>query len=173
MKKLSDIFSAEKSKLLVILLLATGLVLFFLSGNTGSNGNREVAEYTPTDELAQYSELLERNLEDAVSKLTGDQNAKVMITLESTFENVYASDASINEAVTADKTDRRSEKQLVLTGGTASQSPVTVKRIPPKIKGAVIVCKNGEDGKTRSEITALAMAALNISESKIYVTGGN
>ncbi len=171
MKKLKDMFS-EKS--IVAICLAVGAfllltpILFDAEKNDGT-----AAEYTASDEMAQYSLMLESGLQKAVSQMTGSDNVKVMITLDSTFENIYVSDASINEAVTADKTDIKSEKQLVLTGSSGKeQLPVVVKRIPPKVKGAVIVCEGGNDKNVRSSIAAMAATALNISETKIYVTGG-
>ncbi len=171
MKKLKDMLS-EKS--VVAICLAVGAFLLLtpvLFDGVKDGGTSD--EYTASDEMAQYSLMLESGLQKAVSQMTGSDNVKVMITLDSTFENVYVSDASINEAVTADKTDIKSEKQLVLTGASGKeQLPVVVKRIPPKVKGAVIVCDGGNDKNVRSSIAAMAATALNISETKIYVTGG-
>lgn len=174
MKRLYDFFLEEKGGKTVAILFSAGILLLFLSGSFFGSSSPGKTAKTAANELEEYSSMLESNLEHAITTLTGDKKATVMITLESTFENVYASDASMNEAVTADKTDRKSEKQLVLTGSSASsQSPVTVKKIPPKIKGAAIVCRYGGDERVRKEIISLATAVLNISESKIYVTGGN
>ena len=138
----------------------------------GERSDKERALLSPSQEMYEYSESLEKSLCSAVSEMVDSDQVSVMITLEGTFENVYASDASINEAVTADKTDMRSEKQLVLTGGNNAQTPIIIKKIPPKVKGAVIVCKNGNDPQVKSSVAALAATALNISETKIYVTGG-
>ena len=126
-----------------------------------------------SDDLTCYSEMLETNLKEAVEGVVGG-DAKVMITFESTFENVYYSDAVINEAITADKTDRKSEKQLVLTGNMGNdQSPVVVKMLSPKPSGAVIVCVGGNSQEFKARVSELAACALGISKNKIYVTGGN
>ena len=171
MKKLKEMFG---EKIVIIIGFALGVIFILtpvLFGDEEKNSSQ--AEYGASDELAQYSAMLENGLHKAVAQMIGSDNVRVMITLESTFENVYVSDASVNEAVTADKTDIRSEKQLVLTGASGKdQMPVIVKRIPPKVKGAVIVCESGNDKNVRSSIAAMAATALNISETKIYVTGG-
>ena len=126
-----------------------------------------------TDELSAYSQMLEENLKDAVSGVVGG-DVKVMITFERTFENVYYSDAVVNEAITADKTDRKSEKQLVLTGNMGDkENPVVVKMLAPKPTGAIIVCDGGNGADIKQCVTELASCALNISKNKIYVTGGN
>lgn len=170
MKNIKD-FLCEKN--IVFICLFVGVVLLILPILFGNEKQREQETKTTADELAEYTEMLENSLKNAVSGITGNDNVRVMITLESSFENVYVSDASINEAITADKTDKKSEKQLVLTGASGqSQTPVIVKRIPPKVKGAVIVCEGGNDKNLKSCIAAMAATALNISETRIYVTGG-
>ena len=142
------------------------------SGNGAEKTSEKAA--SPSAEISEYAAMLENGLKESVAQIVGSENVSVMITLESTFENVYVSDASINEAVTADKTDRKSEKQLVLTGASGStQTPVVVKQLPPKVKGAVIVCERGGEKDIKERVTALAATALNISPTKIYVTGGN
>ena len=170
MKKIKDLLN-EKNTIFILLIIGATLIalpmLFDIKNTTESE------EYSASSEIYEYTNMLETSLQNAISQLVGSDNVKVVITLESTFENIYVSDASINEAITADKTDKRSEKQLVLTGATGqTQTPVIVKRIPPKVKGAVIVCDGGNDKTLRSCIVAMAATALNISETRIYVTGG-
>ena len=171
MKKLQQLFG-EKSVVLILALL--GHVLMFIPAIIENTQKGVISDdKSPSDEMAQYSEMLETGLQRAVSRMIGNDDVKVMITLDSTFENVYVSDASINEAVTADKTDIKSEKQLVLTSASGKdQLPVVVKQIPPKVRGAVIVCPGINDRNLKSSIAAMAAVALNISETKIYVTGG-
>ncbi|MBE6570804.1 MAG: hypothetical protein E7656_00970 [Ruminococcaceae bacterium] len=171
MKKIKGFFDEKTA---VVVCLAAGVALLAISFLSKSYGKNNVdVPVVPSDEIAVYSGMLESGLQSAVSCMTGSENVKVMVTLDSTFENVYVSDASINEAVTSDKTDIRSERQLVLTGSVGDdQMPVVVKRIPPKVKGAVIVCDGIIDNNLKSSIAAMAATALNIPETKIYVTGG-
>ena len=170
MKKIKDLLN-EKNTIFILLII--GATLIALPMLFDIKNSPESEEYSASSEIYEYTNMLETSLQNAISQLVGSDNVKVVITLESTFENIYVSDASINEAITADKTDKRSEKQLVLTGATGqTQTPVIVKRIPPKVKGAVIVCDGGNDKTLRSCIVAMAATALNISETRIYVTGG-
>lgn len=178
LKKMTGIFdgSGIKQKIFITVLLAAGILLVGAPAVIESIGYSKSApeETGVSDEISEYSALLEEGLKQAISQVVGSGNVSVMVTLESTFENVYFSDASVNEAVTADKTDIKSEKQLVLTGASGEgQTPVIVKRLPPKVKGAVIVCDRGDEADIKERVTMLAATALNISETKIYVTGGN
>lgn len=174
MKKISEWFQNENGKAgqLLLCLLIIGLLLLCLpKGEKKEGGSAEKADF---DELCEYAALLEDGLCRTVKSAAGDDTAEVFVTLEGTYENVYASDASVNEATTGDKVDRKSEKQLVLTGsGTNGQQAVTVKKLTPKVKGAVIVCRGGDDETTKQRITELAATALNVPKTKIYVTGGN
>ena len=171
MKKIKDLFGEKTA---VVFCVAAGVALLcfsFLSKPTETSDSQPTVD--ASDEIAVYSHMLESGLQSAVACMTGSDNVKVMVTLDSTFENVYVSDASINEAVTSEKTDVRSARQLVLTGSAGDgQMPVVVKRIPPKVKGAVIVCDGLANNNLKSSIAAMAATALNISETKIYVTGG-
>ena len=175
MKKITEWLKSEKEKtkgLLLCLLLLGAVFLCFPKGTKSSD--TETAREKSFDELREYAAFLEEGLCRTVKSATGDEEAQVFVTLEGTYENVYASDASVNEATTGDTTDRKSEKQLVLTeNGTDGKQAVTVKRLTPKVKGAVIVCRGGQEEKTKERITLLASTALNVPQTKIYVTGGN
>ena len=173
LKKIKEMLCGSNGKNAVVLLAAVGLVFLILPEMIDFSQNN-ISQDPVSDEIKAYSASLEENLRDAVCRVVGSDNVSVMITLESTFENVYVSDAVVNEAVTAEKTDRQSEKQLVLTGaGADGGMPVVVKKIPPKVKGAVIVCENGNNSDIKMRVTALAATALSLSETKIYVTGGD
>lgn len=155
-----------------IILIAVSAVLFFLLLFPSDKTYTEKNE--PDSELSFYTRELEENLARVISGVEGAGRTQVFVTLESGFESVYASDASVYETSASGTVDTRSEKQLVLTGsGTSGQSPVVVKKISPKIKGVVIVCEGGRDEYVRKRITELAATAFNIQNSKIYVTGGN
>lgn len=165
--------NGKNIKLVSVALLSLGLILVMLSIVYENSGDT-AKETSYTAELSEYSEELSESLKNAVCGIVGSDDVRVMITFESTFESVYYSDAVVNEAVTADKTDRKSEKQLVLTGNMGeNQSPVVVKKLSPKPSGAIIVCKGGNDAEIKNRVTELASCALNISKNKIYVTGGN
>jgi stage III sporulation protein AG len=172
--KLSEVFAknTKSGKAFAAGFSILGMTIIILSMFFEKNdGNNKKSSFT--DELSAYSVMLEENLKDAVAGVVGG-DVKVMITFESTFENVYYSDAVVNEAITADKTDRKSEKQLVLTGNMGDkENPVVVKMLSPKPTGAIIVCDGGNRADIKECVTELAACALNISKNKIYVTGGN
>ena len=154
-----------------VILITVSAMLFLLVTLPSRDATESVSSDT---ELSSYTRELEENLARVVSGVEGAGKTLVFVTLDTGFESVYASDASVYETSASGTVDTRSEKQLVLTGsGTSGQSPVVVKKISPKIKGVVIVCEGGRDEYVRKRITELAATAFNIQNSKIYVTGGN
>lgn len=170
MKTWKDFPIGEKTKMFVLSLLLVGCILVCLPK---SNTVEENDSSESSDELREYAALLEEGLARTVGKALGEENVQVFVTLESTYENVYASDATVNEITDGASSDRKSEKQLVLTGsGTSGQQAVTVKRLSPKVKGTVIVCADGNKPEIQKRITELATTALNVPSTKIYVTGG-
>lgn len=173
MKKIGELFSGDKAKTMLLLLLAVGIVLVCFPKNGVKDGSEEQPEDS-SDELKEYAALLEEGLSRTIKSAVGSEEVQVFVTLDGTYENVYASDASVNEATAGDTVDRKSEKQLVLTGTQGSgQQAVTVKRLSPKVKGAVIVCRGGNDAALKKTVTDLAATVLNVPETRIYVTGGN
>ena len=174
MKKIFDWLKKENGKTMQLFLCLLLLGAVFLCFPKSEKEPSESAAENECDDLREYAALLEDGLCRTVRSATGDETAQVFVTLDGTYENVYASDASVNEATEGDKTDRKSEKQLVLAGsGTNGKQAVTVKKLTQKVKGAVIVCRGGDDEQTKKRISELASTALNVPQTKIYVTGGN
>lgn len=171
MVNIEKIFTSDKSKLIIAVLFMAGVFLIFLPD--GKKSDTAYVTGSSVDEMQIYSKLLSDDLKQSVSHMLNDEEIEVMVTLESSFEAVYASDAVVTQATAQEKTDTRSEKQMVLIGPSSQPEPVVVKKIPPKIKGVVVVCKKEISKETVDKITKLAATALNVSETKIYVTGGN
>lgn len=159
-----------------------GVSLLFTSGvdpTADADGLQEKvpSEQTPLD----YAGGLEQKLAGIVAHMSGvetePENVRVMITLEGTFESVYAynaevSDGDLSSGVTT------SEKQIVLadvaSGNATGKGPILVKQVNPRVKGVVIVCPGGGDKGTRQDIVDAASALFGIPSVRIevYESGG-
>lgn len=145
------------------------LALFAIlpQGEGKENGEKQ-------NQLDLYTRSLEQRLSETVSQIDGAGKVSVFLTLESSFETVYASNAKLDEQ-SSDSTSvqKTTEKQLATTSaGGSGEAPVIVKQLSPKIKGVLIVCEGGEDSTVSKNIKSAASVALNIPTSRIYVTGG-
>lgn len=159
---------AAKASVAIALLMLLGLSLVVVSF-FGENKPQE----NPSDSSVQtaYEDRLTGELEQIISSISGAGSAKVMITFDSSFENIYAYDAGVSEG-SLSSSGRTSEKKLVLTGGHSSQTPVLIKKLSPRVKGVLVVCEGGGDITIAKKIREATGTLFGISESRVCVTDG-
>lgn len=110
---------------------------------------------------SSYVEYLESKLMQNLNNLEGVDNASVMITLESGFEYIYATDEEIKTTSTGTLTTT----ELVLVSG----QPVIEKEIYPTIKGVVVVASGAKDVKVKLNILSVVQTVLEVSNDKITI----
>lgn len=86
-----------------------------------------------------------------------------MLTLDGGTTYQYAKE----NAFTADGAIETSH--LFRLDGDGSKEPVLVGVTAPQVRGVSIVCKGGDEAKTREKIIALVSGVLNIGKNRIYV----
>lgn len=153
-------------KLIIAIIGVLGVVLIAFSYLKEAESKALNSSYYGNSELDEYGSMLENKLEAALSVLTGEGTVEVMITFSGTFENVYRDSYSLSsnhnfDIGTAYAFSSENKKDDGL-----------VKRICPKIGGVMIVCKAKLDAQGYSAIKKAASTALNVSESKICIIGG-
>ena len=167
----------KSPKVLVAAGLA-GILLIFLSSFLGGEDNGK--KQTPSAEsitAEEYRGELEQSVAEIVKSITGSDNVKVVITLESGIKYSYA---DIREGVSANKTESNFEstssesKQTYITVKTADggEQALLVTTEMPEVRGVAIVCEGGDDGETNEKIQNAVTAALNITSKRVYVAGG-
>lgn len=182
LKKYKNIFLEifkKKPKLLVIIGLV-GVLLIFLSSFFESGDKREDTTAKITAE--EYCESLENKLTNQIKDVVGG-DVKVMITLESSIEYVYASESKNDESEVEDayaNKNQKSQKQkqiqknyITCKDENGREVPLVVTEIMPNVKGVVVACENGDNEAIGSAVTSLVTTALDISESKVCVLGTN
>ncbi|MDE6594602.1 MAG: hypothetical protein K2K44_01175 [Oscillospiraceae bacterium] len=108
-----------------------------------------------------YADETEKRLCETLTEIEGVGKAKVMLTITSTEEYVYA------ESVKSG-TSQTENSYVIIDKG--SQKEALVKKINnPAISGVVIVCEGGDDPKVCERIYNAVSTALNIPTNKIYV----
>ena len=108
-----------------------------------------------------YADETEKRLCETLTEIEGVGKAKVMLTVTSTEEYVYA------ESVKSGASQTENSYVIIDKG---SQKEALVKKINnPAISGVVIVCEGGDDPKVCERIYNAVSTALNIPTNKIYV----
>ena len=172
----------KKPKLIIIIGLI-GIALIFLSEvfSAGDTNDKKTASYTKTT-AAEYCANLESQLSEQVSEVVGGK-VKVMLTLETGVEYIYASEAKNNESEIEDadskekqklQKDKQSQNNYILyKDENGNEVPLVVTEVMPSIKGVVVACENGENDAISAVVKELVKTALNINDDKVCVVGLN
>ena len=139
----------HKNKIIIFLLLSIGLGLI-LFGNTKSKNNRDA-----NDEFSceQYTKKLEEKIEQFLLSVEGIKNVKVIVTLNSSGEEIYS--------------EKTSSFDFLST--KANEDPAYTSKVYPDVRGVAIACTNGSSDETRIKVTRLISAYLGISSNRIEI----
>lgn len=168
----------KKNPKIIVILGLVGIALIFLSGF--SQNKTKTTEVSSALTASDYSESLEKKLSEQISEVVGGK-VKVMVTLETGVEYIYASEAKNNESEIEDagskekqklQKDKKSENNYILyKDENGKEVPLVVTEVMPSIKGVVVGCENGENEVISATVKNLVKTALNISDDKVCVVG--
>lgn len=131
--------------------------------------------------LTEYENGLEQSLAEIISSINGAGSTKVMLTMESTVEQVFAENKNMSQNSsnnTKQQSDTVNNRDLTAQSSyitvelsDGSQQTVLVKEIQPKVRGVLIVCSGGDNEVVKAKITDAVTKALDISSSRVSVAG--
>ena len=158
--------------------------LFSFKNNSNKNletkSDEEICTYT-----RKYKEDLENSVKNIISSMKNvGENPKVLISLESTEQNIYATENKKSTETVKDsygnyinsdqnklkETNETETKYIKIRDQDGSERALAVTKIHPAIKGVVVVCAGGEDLLVKEKITEAVKTALNIPSKKVFVT---
>ena len=128
-----------------------GIVLIALSSIS-------VRDSTASDTTLSYEEYtteLEKKIEGFLLSINGIKKARVIVTLDTSNEHVYAQNQSTYDFLT-------------ISSGN-SESPVHITDIYPTVRGIAISCTDGDNNEVKMRITKLVSAYLGISSNRIEI----
>lgn len=175
--------SSDKGKRnLIVAIGMLGIFLIFISNFISFNGKSSTeVEEEPASNLSAdtYKSALEQELTSIVSCIDGVGEVRILITMESSTEDVYAIERSIDDQSesTADESRETAAVQyseedtyVKVKNQDGSESLVRLKQVMPKIRGVLVVCGGGGNSSVREKVTQAVSGVLNISSGKVYVT---
>ena len=90
----------------------------------------------------------------------------LMLSLDQTEESVYA----VNTRQTSGSDSRSRESDVsVVSNGSCGETPVTVKRVLPVFRGAVVLCDGADDASVRLSVTQAVSTVCGIGADKVTV----
>ena len=163
-----------------VILGFSGISLIFVSSffkpevkSCDAKPNKKIASEQKRGEL-------EKSLEGIVSGIKGAGDCRVLITLESGAETVYATEERKNNEASEDKssgdimrkreTNDCEKKFITVKDSSGTEHALAVTEIEPKVKGVVVICPGGDDAVVKKRIVEATTTALNISSARVCVT---
>lgn len=141
-----------------IALLVAGEVFVDKTEGEASSDNSVSTSFSVSD----YEIELETRLTEIIETIDGAGKVKVMLTIDCSDENVYA---------TENKSDSDSEERnYVVVETDGNDSGILLKVSMPEIRGVAVVCHGADSAKVREEITGVLTAVLGISTNRVNIS---
>lgn len=154
----------KNSKLLAAILTGAVLLLLLPWGKSGSAERKDETDTLPPFSLSDE----EKRIEEALKRMEGVGEVKVLLTLESTAEREYARDIDENSTVSGSG-DNRTDRTSKVTN--LSGRALNVRSSYPRYRGALVVVSGG-GAALRLELTNAVSALTGLSTDKISVVKG-
>jgi len=152
----------------VLLICTVGLILLLLPSGSTDTSHKHAEDATP-DVCVQTAEL-EQQLEEMFQKMEGVGRAKVLLTVKSGYESVYAYDENKSANRSENAAASSLQSTLITVSENGSQTPITVKTNYPVFLGAVVVCDGGDNAKIRLELTEVIRSLTGITADNIQIS---
>ncbi len=174
---MSDYLKEIKSRLppkkyLRLIILCAFAVIILLAGELTSQSSKESsAESFSYVNSSDYIKSTEKQLQQILEQIDGAGEVRVMITLENTFENVYAK-AYENQNKQGEGSSEGNIKESYVTvkNGSNNEECLILKVYEPKIKGVAVVCTGADNLNVKKAVTETVCALFDISSAKVSVT---
>ncbi len=149
-----------------VLILLIGLVLLTLPGKKQTETvQTPLAQNQPA---ATYD--LAKELEQILSQIQGVGKVQVLLTQAAGEHYQYHTDEDIQ---TSEGSSTIRKETVIVTDSDRNQSPLIVQVVPPKYRGAIIVCQGGLDAAVKlavveavSKITGLGANSISVLKMK-------
>jgi len=156
-----------------ILILISGLILMILPSTYKKKEFK-----TTSSERTEFIKKIENDLSQMISNVENAGKSSVLITLDEGEEIVYATENKKNDQELSEddsgnlkrKINDSEKKYITVRDSNGNETPLIIKKIEPKIRGAIIACKGYDKPKVKENIIKIVSVALDISSNKICVT---
>ena len=174
-----EIRKIKKDKWLIILLVGLLLVVIAMPVSDIKSDQIQDEQQVQKAENASedtYTDALETRLENAIAKVEGVGNVKVMITLASSSEKVVEKDremtSEVQEGESGEKNTSSSET-AVYANGNGEEMPYVKQELSPRIEGVLVIADGGDNAIVIENITEAVQALFGVDTHKIKVMKHN
>lgn len=156
--------SRDKVMRLLVIVGLVGILLIALSELPSCEKAEKSTSVTLTE--TQVEQALEKRITALLREVEGVGSCRVMVTLESGTQTVYAADTVSSTG--ADGAASLSESYLTVDTDTGPVG-LLLTRIQPTVKGVAVVCDGGGDTAVCQRVIQVVSTAFHISERRVCV----
>ena len=174
------IAGSEKGRRLIVAAGIIGIALILLSNFLPSFSGNKAETGSGGISSEQYARSLETQLSDVIASISGVGKSKVMVTLASGVEYVYANEQSKNSDKSEDiqgetrsrvqQSDDVQQKCIIVDSPDGGKQALVQTEILPRVQGVVVVCEGGDQPAVQQSIIDTVTTALDISSTRVCVT---
>lgn len=171
--RISEKTRLGKKLLLSVLLLVAGIIALLVSEIPKSvkTSSAEATTVVSNSGEEEYIAALEERLTLLISRIEGVGAATVMITLESSVEDVYLHNFDYGENVdSGGKSNIEQKDEYVIVDDGEGEKGIVVRVNQPKIRGVAVVCKGGGSDVIRTRVVETVTALLDVSAARVSVS---
>lgn len=175
--RLTNLLRDSKKRSGIIIAMAAMAVLLILCSDLSCQAENSMPETSATSE--DYAAELEQKLIDIISSVEGAGETRVLVTLQSGKEYIYASEDSTSTDSSASvdssgrqSSDERQDRQsshIIIDTDQGEQALIRTE-LMPAINGVVVVCQGADDPSVAERIMAVVTTALGISSKRVCIT---
>ncbi|MCQ2448750.1 MAG: hypothetical protein MJ132_00980 [Clostridia bacterium] len=170
-EKLRSAMKKPKGLMIVGLI---GILLIFVSTLLPKSSAAKTKDFSAED----YRRTLEKSVKELVCRITGDKHSTVVVTLDSGARYVYADSATASSSDNVTETgsvqnSNSTHSYITVRNESGGEEALPITVYMPQIRGVAIVCQGGDDPTLSEQVQNAVTAALHITSSRVYITGGN
>lgn len=167
-ERIKDIVTKNKKVALMCTLGIVGILLIFFSNIKPKNSDKKSDTVSTTEVTAQsdYESEIEQKLTEIISSIENAGEVRVMVTLESTSETVYAQNEKSNTA----QNNSSYQNDYIIIDDADGENGLKVKVNEPQVKGVAVVCQGGNNPVVKQQITEAVTAVLGIGANRVSIS---
>ncbi len=181
-KKLKGMFQGDKKVTAIVVLGVIGIVLIasssFFSKNE-KNKQQQTSETGANLSNDEYAAAVEKKLTEILGSIEGVGDVKVMVTVESSAEYVYAKEEKTTTDSTKDYDGETAKKfqeknstdqtYLLVDSPTGKRQALLVSVVEPKIQGVIVACQGADNKIVEEKVVRAVTTAFHINSNRVCI----